>query len=106
MALLGFQYEPVSFDVNEVYFVEGQDIPNMGEKSRKSQSVIEWCRFGNWDIMHTNLDYLSCCSEVKTLRFDLSFYYRIWNMMLGMCLPKELVQQSCNFTKFEHLHKL
>ena len=47
MALLGFQYEPVSFDVNEVYFVEGQDIPNMGEKSRKSKSVIEWCRFGN-----------------------------------------------------------
>ena len=25
--------------------------------------------------------------------------------MIGMWSPKELVQQSCNFTKFEHLHK-
>ena len=41
MALVGFRYEPVSLHVNEVYFEEEQDIPNTGEKSRKSQSVTE-----------------------------------------------------------------
>ena len=46
MALAGFQYEPVSLDVNEVCFEEEQDIPNMREKSRKSQSVTECCRCG------------------------------------------------------------
>ena len=39
MALVGFQYEPVSLDVNEVYFVEEQDIPSTREKLGKIQSV-------------------------------------------------------------------
>ena len=47
MGLVGFQYEPVSLDVNEVCFEGEQDIPNTREKSRKSQSVTEWCRCGN-----------------------------------------------------------
>ena len=42
MALVGFQYEPVSLDVNEVCFEEEQDILNTHEKSRKSHSVTEW----------------------------------------------------------------
>ena len=46
MALVGFQYETVSLDVNEVCFEEEQDIPNAREKSRKSQNVTEWCRCG------------------------------------------------------------
>ena len=46
MALVGFQYEPVSLDVNEVCFEEEQDIPNTREKSRKSESVTEWFRCG------------------------------------------------------------
>ena len=46
MALVGFQYELVSLDVNEVCFEEEQDISNTREKSRKSQSVAEWCRYG------------------------------------------------------------
>ena len=37
MALLGFQYLPVSLDVNEVCFEEELDIPNTREKLRKSQ---------------------------------------------------------------------
>ena len=41
MALVGFQYEPVSLDVNEVCL-------------RKSQTVTEWCRCGKWDVMYTN----------------------------------------------------
>ena len=41
MALLGFQYEPVSLDVNKICIDEEQDIPNTREKSRKSQSVTE-----------------------------------------------------------------
>ena len=44
MALVGFQYEPLSLDVNKVCFEE--DIPNTREKSRKRQSVNEWCRCG------------------------------------------------------------
>ena len=39
MALAGFQYEPMSLDVNEVCFDEEQDIPNTREKLRKSQGV-------------------------------------------------------------------
>ena len=46
MALAGFQYEPVSLDVHEVCFEEEQDLRNTGEKSRKSQSIIECCRCG------------------------------------------------------------
>ena len=41
MALVGFQYEPVSLDIAKVCFEEEQDIPNIREKSRKSQSVTE-----------------------------------------------------------------
>ena len=73
MALLGVQYEPVSLDVNEACFEEEQDIPNTGEKSRKSQSVTEWCRRGKLDVMHKNVEYLSC-GEVEVLGY---FYYRI-----------------------------
>ena len=46
MALIGFQYEPVSLDLNEVCFEEEQDIPNAREKSRESQIVTECCRCG------------------------------------------------------------
>ena len=46
MALLGFKYEPLSLDVNEVCFEKEQDIPNTHKKPRKSQSVTEWCRCG------------------------------------------------------------
>ena len=42
MALVWFYDEPVSLDVNKVYFEEEQG----SEKSRKSQSVTEWCRCG------------------------------------------------------------
>ena len=46
MTLIGFQYEPVSLDVNKLYFEEEQDISNTREKLRKSQSVSKWCRCG------------------------------------------------------------
>ena len=59
MALVGFQYEPVSLDVNKVCFEEEQDIPNMHEKWRKNQSITEWCRCEKWDVMHKNVEYLS-----------------------------------------------
>ena len=58
MALVGFQYEPVSLDVNEVCFEVELDIPNTCEKSRKSQSVTEWSRCGKGDVMHINIEYL------------------------------------------------
>ena len=41
MALVRFQYEPVSLDVNEACFKEEQDILNTREKSKKNQSVTE-----------------------------------------------------------------
>ena len=46
MALVEFQYEPVTLDVNEVCSEEEQDIPKRRKKTRKSQSVTEWCRCG------------------------------------------------------------
>ena len=46
MALVGFQYEPVSLDVNEVCFEEERDIFDTSEKSRKSENFTEWCGCG------------------------------------------------------------
>ena len=68
IALVGFQYKPVSLNVNEVCFEEGQDIHNIREKPKKSQSVTTWCRCEKWDVMHTNAEYLNC-SEVKALEY-------------------------------------
>ena len=67
MALVGFQHEPVTLDVNEVCFEEEQDIPNTRKKTRKSQSVTEWCRCGKWGVMYTNVEYLRC-GKVEALR--------------------------------------
>ena len=47
MALVGFQYEPVSLDVNEVCFEEEQDIPNTREKSRKVKALLNDVDVGN-----------------------------------------------------------
>ena len=68
MALVGFLYESESLDVNDVCFEEEQDIPNTRKKSRKSQSVAEWCRCRKWGVMHTNFEYLSC-SKVEALGY-------------------------------------
>ena len=68
MALVGFQHEPVSLDVNEVCFEEEQDIPNTREKSRKILSVKGWCRCGRWHVMHTNVEYLTY-GEVEALGY-------------------------------------
>ena len=46
MVLVGFQYEPVSLDVNEVCFEEEHDFLNTREKSRKIQGITEWCTSG------------------------------------------------------------
>ena len=53
MALVKFQYEPVSLGVNEVCFDKEQDIPNTREKSRKSQTVTESCRCGKCGVSRT-----------------------------------------------------
>ena len=60
MALVGFYYQPVTLGVNEVCFEKEQGISNKREKSRKSQSVIEWYRCGKYGVMHTNVEYLNC----------------------------------------------
>ena len=64
MALVGFQYKPISLDVNEVCFKEEQNIPNTREKSRKSsrtkkKNVTALCRCGKRGIINTNVEYLS-----------------------------------------------
>ena len=68
MALVRFRYEPLSLDVNKVCFDEEQDIPNTREKSRKRQSLAEWCRCGKCGVMDANVEYLSC-GEVETLGY-------------------------------------
>ena len=40
MDLVGFPYEPVTFDVNEVCFDQGLNIPDADEKSRKVEELI------------------------------------------------------------------
>ena len=56
--LLATASKAVSLDVNDVCFEEEQDIPNTHEKSRKCQSVLEWCRCGKWGVtvMYTNVE--------------------------------------------------
>ena len=73
MASVRFQYEPVSLDLNEVWFEEEQDSPITGEKLRKSQSVTEWCRCGKWDLMHTNVEHLGCGKVEALGYFQLSY---------------------------------
>ena len=94
MALVGFQYELLSLDVNEVCFEGEQDIPDTCKKLRKSKNVTEWCRCGKWGVMHTNVEYLSC-GEVEALGyFQLSdMRYDDRNVVMN-----ELTQQSRNFT--------
>ena len=58
----------MSLDVNKVCFKEEQNTSNMREKSGKSQSVTKCCRCGKWDVMHTNVEYLSC-GEVEALGY-------------------------------------
>ena len=48
MPLIGFQYEPVGLDVNEICCDVEQDMP---EKLRKIQKVNEWCRCGKCGVM-------------------------------------------------------
>ena len=68
MTLMRFQYEPLGLDVNKVCFDEEPDILNTREKSSKSQSVTEWCKCCKWDLIHTNVEYLSC-GEVEALGY-------------------------------------
>ena len=49
----------MSLDVNKVCFDEEQDIPNSREKSRKSQSVTDWCRCGKCGVLETTVECLS-----------------------------------------------
>ena len=72
MALVGFQYKPVSLDVNEVCFDEEQDIPNTREKLRKSQSVTNWCRCGKHGEMDAYDECLSSCEVEGLGSFQLS----------------------------------
>ena len=81
MDLVGFLYKPVSLDVHEVCLEEVQDIPNTREKSRKSQSVTEWCRCGKRDIMHRNIEYLSCREAEALGYFRLDMRYDGRNMV-------------------------
>ena len=70
---------------------EEQDIPNMHEKSRKVKVLLKCGKYG---VMGLNVECLGC-SEVEALGY---LQYLIWDTVIGMLLPRELVQQSCNFT--------
>ena len=80
MALVGLQYEPMSFDVQEVCFDEEQNILDTREKSRKSQSVTEWCRCGKCRVMDKNIKCLSCV-EIEIC--DIC-NYRLQDTIIGM----------------------
>ena len=49
----------MSLDVNKICLDQEQDIPNSREKSRKSQSVTEWCRCGKCGVIDTNVECLN-----------------------------------------------
>ena len=78
----------VSLDVNEVGSDEEQDIPNMCEKSKRYQ-MKQMLKMSVGNVKRFS------SSEVEALG---CFISRIWDKMTGMQSPRELVQQSCNFT--------
>ena len=84
MSLAGFQYETVNLDVNKVCSEEKQE-----EKSRKSQNVTEWCRYGKLDVIHTNVEYLSC-GIVEGLG-----YFQLSNMS---CIDRNVVAERVSTT--------
>ena len=47
MSLVGFQYEPVSLDVNEVCYEEEQDIPNTRKNQGKLKALLNGVDVGN-----------------------------------------------------------
>ena len=62
----------MSLDLNKIGFEEELDILNMHEKSRKSQSITESGRCGKWDVMHINVECLTCCKVEALGYFQLS----------------------------------
>ena len=93
MALIGFQYEPVSLDINKVYFEE-KNIPNTRKKSRKNQGITEWCRCGKWAVRHTNIEDLSCLEILLNLNTCKNFrtHYRV--LKVDLRLPRVLKWSS------------
>ena len=67
MALVGFHYEPTSLDVSKVCFEENR-ISLIHMKNQGKVSVTESCRCGKSDMMHTNVEYLSC-GKVEALGY-------------------------------------
>ena len=65
MALVQFQHQAVSLDVNEVRFEEEQDIPNTPVKFK---ALLNGVDVGNENIMHPNVEYLRC-GEVEALGY-------------------------------------
>ena len=47
MSLIGFQYEPVSLDVNEVCCEEEQDIPNTRKNQGKFKALLDGVDVGS-----------------------------------------------------------
>ena len=76
MALVGFHYEPTSLDVSKVCFEENR-ISLIHMKNQGKVSVTESCRCGKSDMMHTNVEYLSC-GKVEALG-----YFQLSDMRYG-----------------------
>ena len=85
--------EPVSSDINEVCFKEGQDISNTHEKPRESQGFTERCRCGKRGVMHTNVEYLSC-GKVEALG-----YLQLLNMR---CDERNVVTEGVSTRVLQH----
>ena len=47
MTLVGFHYQPVNLDVNEICFEEEQDISNTRDKSRTVKALLNDADVGN-----------------------------------------------------------
>ena len=66
MDLAGFQYDPVSLDVNKVWFGEELHIPNMRENQEKVKSLL------NGAVTDTDFECLSCGKVEAVGYFQLS----------------------------------
>ena len=70
MALVKFQYQSVSSDVNKVCFEEEQDISNTREKLKKKvQALLNGVDVGNEALMHSEVEALGYV-QLSDMKYD------------------------------------
>ena len=85
MDLAGFQYDPVSLDVNKVWFGEELHIPNMRENQEKVKSLLNGADVGN--------------VEYNGHRFRVFELWESWSCGIFSVIRYDIEWQKCSYWK-------